>query len=367
MTGRPTTETDNSLEPLLGFPSELQVTTPAELQVHADAPTLLQPRQPRSAWLFVLMGAAAATLLLVGGEFARTRWGTAPATAVSGGLTVETSPAGADVLVDGQKRGVSPLTLSVAPGAHTVAVRLGESERSVPVTVAAGGTVAHYIELSTAPPPAPLAVQGGISVVTTPPGARVSVDGQARGVSPLTIADLPAGEHRVAVESGAARAARVVSVQPGATAAVVFSLAGDGSPLAGWLTVTSPFEVQVMEGTEVVGVSATSRIMLTAGRHEVRLVNPSLEYSQSARIDISPGQVTTFRVEAPRVGINVNARPWADVLIDNVEAGQTPIANLPVAVGTHQVVFRHPQFGERRQTIVVTAKGPNRVSVDLTK
>ena len=328
-------------------------------------PILHRPRRSRPAWLLVLIGAVAATLLLAGGQFARTRWGLAPAAAATGGLTIETRPAGADVLVDGEKRGVSPLTLTVAPGAHTIAVRLGDLERSVPVTVAAGGTVAQYIELSATAPEASLAVQGGISVVTTPPGARVSVDGQVRGVSPLTIADLAAGEHRVTVESDAGRAARVVSVQPGATAAVVFALTGDTGPLAGWLTVASPFEVQVMEGTEVVGVSATSRIMLTAGRHEVQLVNPSLDYSQSARIDISPGRVTTFRVEPPKVGINVNARPWADVLIDNVEAGQTPIANLPVAVGTHQVIFRHPQLGERRQTIVVTAKGPNRVSVDL--
>jgi hypothetical protein len=30
-------------------------------------------------------------------------------------------------------------------------------------------------------------------------------------------------------------------------------------------------------------------------------------------------------------------------------------------------VFRHPQFGERRQSVVLTGKGPNRVAVDLTK
>jgi hypothetical protein len=31
------------------------------------------------------------------------------------------------------------------------------------------------------------------------------------------------------------------------------------------------------------------------------------------------------------------------------------------------VIFRHPQFGERRQTIVVTTKGPNRIAMDLSK
>jgi hypothetical protein len=31
------------------------------------------------------------------------------------------------------------------------------------------------------------------------------------------------------------------------------------------------------------------------------------------------------------------------------------------------MVFRHPQLGERKQTVMVTAKGPNRIAVDLTK
>jgi hypothetical protein len=36
-------------------------------------------------------------------------------------------------------------------------------------------------------------------------------------------------------------------------------------------------------------------------------------------------------------------------------------------VGTHEITFRHPQLGERTQTVVVTAKGVNRVAVDLTR
>jgi hypothetical protein len=65
--------------------------------------------------------------------------------------------------------------------------------------------------------------------------------------------------------------------------------------------------------------------------------------------------------------VSVNARPWADVIIDGKDVGQTPIANLRLPIGTHQAIFRNPEFGERRQSIVVTAKGPNRFAVDLTK
>jgi hypothetical protein len=63
----------------------------------------------------------------------------------------------------------------------------------------------------------------------------------------------------------------------------------------------------------------------------------------------------------------VNARPWADVLIDGIAAGQTPLANVALAIGPHQITFRHPELGERTERVVITAKGVNRVAVDLDK
>jgi hypothetical protein len=36
-------------------------------------------------------------------------------------------------------------------------------------------------------------------------------------------------------------------------------------------------------------------------------------------------------------------------------------------VGTHQITFRHPQLGERRESVLVSTKSVNRVAVDLSK
>src|SRR6266545_3620661 len=209
-------------------------------------------------------------------------------------------------------------------------------------------------------PPAPASAVGRISVVTDPPGARVSIDGQALGVSPLTVSVLTADEHRVSVRSDAGSAERVVAVERGATASVVFSLPKTSAPVGGWLAVNAPFEVQVLERDEVVGASGTTKIMLAAGKHDVLLVNRALGYQETRKFEVTGGKVTTVRVDPPKATLSVNARPWAEVTIDANSVGQTPIANLAVTIGTHQVTFRHPQFGERRQTVLVTTKGPNR-------
>ena len=121
-----------------------------------------------------------------------------------------------------------------------------------------------------------------------------------------------------------------------------------------------------MERGDVIGTSASTRFMIPAGSHEVDLVNDVLGFKEHRRIDIKPGATATVKIDA-RASINVNARPWAEVLVDGRAVGQTPISNLSLSLGSHEVVFRHPDLGDRQQTVVVTAKGPNRIAVDLTQ
>jgi hypothetical protein len=279
-------------------------------------------------------------------------------------LTIDTRPGEAAVLVDGERRGATPLTISITPGAHTITIRNGFDERVVPLTMAAGGQVTHYFEMRR---PEPVLVAGRVSIVTDPPGARVTVDGQPRGISPVIVSDLPPQEHRIAATSDAGSAEQTVTVTAGATTAVMFSLPRVSGPVGGWLAISAPFEVEVVERGDVVGASGTNRIMLAAGRHDIVLRSNSLGYQEAQRIDVVAGQTTTLRVEPPKVSVSVNARPWAEVLLDGTSIGQTPIANLLVTVGPHEMVFRHPQLAERRQTVMVTAKGPNRVAADLTR
>jgi serine/threonine-protein kinase len=62
----------------------------------------------------------------------------------------------------------------------------------------------------------------------------------------------------------------------------------------------------------------------------------------------------------------INASPWADVSIDGRSIGVTPLGDVSVAVGSHEVMWRHPQLGERRKTVVVGAQTPVRLTVDMT-
>jgi len=208
---------------------------------------------------------------------------------------------------------------------------------------------------------------GRLSIVTDPAGARVEVDGRPRGVSPVVIDGLAAAEHLITVVSDSGSAQRTTAVSNNVMTEVVFSLPRPTAPVAGWVAVASPFPVEMLEHDEVVGTSGAAKIMLAAGTHEVLLRNESLGFQAARTITVAPGRVTPVAINPPKGLLNVNARPWADVLIDGEMAGQTPLSNVSLAVGPHQVTFRHPQLGERTERIVVTVQGVNRVAIDFNK
>ncbi len=208
---------------------------------------------------------------------------------------------------------------------------------------------------------------GRLSIVTDPPGARVEIDGRPRGISPVTIDGLAAAEYRITVASDSGVAERTITVSNDVMTEVVFSLPRPSAPLAGWVAVGSPFPVQMLEHGEIVGASGATKIMMAAGTHEILLRNETLGFEATRTISVVAGHVASIDIDPPKSVVNVNARPWADVLIDGQTAGETPLSSIPLAIGAHEVVFRHPQFGERTERIVVTERGPNRVAVDFTK
>jgi hypothetical protein len=55
------------------------------------------------------------------------------------------------------------------------------------------------------------------------------------------------------------------------------------------------------------------------------------------------------------------------VWLDGTLLGETPLANISLPLGTHELVFKHPTLGEQRKSVVVTLGSTVRVGVDLRK
>ena len=79
------------------------------------------------------------------------------------------------------------------------------------------------------------------------------------------------------------------------------------------------------------------------------------------------GEITTLAITVPPGRISLNAAPWAEVWIDNRLMGETPLANLEIPIGEHEVVFRNPDLGERRQNVIVRADAIARASATFDR
>jgi len=199
----------------------------------------------------------------------------------------------------------------------------------------------------------------------------VWLDGQLAGRTPLALLDMAAGDHAVRVRftTGAITDRRVV-LAGGETVSLVFDTPPAKAPIpagpaSGWVRVQTSFDVQVLESGHVVGTSASERILVTAGAHAFELVNAALGYRASTKVVVGAGRTEAIVVDTPRTAVQVNAQPWAEVLVDGRVLGETPLANLMLPIGSHQFTFRHPDLGERTQPVTVRLNSPNRVTADL--
>ena len=262
----------------------------------------LSGRTPRAVrWL-----AAAAVLIAIAeagiiGRLVFTRRQTLPTAETS--VLVEFVRAGADVLVDGQPAGVTPLALKIGPQTRSIRV------------------------VSQEPAPAESAAP-----------AVVGEDPDRAAVRPIVAPPAPAEP--------------LVAARPVRTGA---------------LRVSSPLELQVIEGEQVLGSSSQGPVALAAGRHEFDLVNAPLGFRSRRVVEIRAGQTLTLTVPRPSGDVSINALPWAEVWLDGVALGQTPLGKVSVPIGEHEIIFRHPDLGERRQKAIVRSDRLTLVSANLRR
>ena len=62
--------------------------------------------------------------------------------------------------------------------------------------------------------------------------------------------------------------------------------------------------------------------------HELDFVSDSFGFRQSLKVSIPAGRGAPVSLTIPRVAMNINALPWAEVFVDGARIGDTPLANV---------------------------------------
>ncbi|MDP1826483.1 MAG: serine/threonine-protein kinase [Archangium sp.] len=207
------------------------------------------------------------------------------------------------------------------------------------LVLAIGGAVfkrmsdAADAERPVVPPPPPLVVEPArppvLVIDTVPPGASLTVNGQDRGRSPLTLEQLGVGTHQVvaSLEGFQSSSKSVALAHPGERVMVELALLpvpppavpvatpppvmGPPKPIAarpppkraapveapGKLTLKTTPWTMVYLGKKKLGDTPLLNVPLPAGRHLLRLVNPESNAEDSIEVEIKSNETTVKKLK----------------------------------------------------------------------
>ncbi len=262
----------------------------------------------------------------------------------TGSFTLESSPAGAKVFLDGQELGgVTPLRVgNLVAKVYSLKLQLPDyREQTLNVEVKPG--VDQTLSRVVLQPE-----RVHVRIVSEPSGAEVSVvrgaERRSLGRSPVDVTlDNDGSPWTVEVsKSGFAPFAQSVAMTDGQRDVTVKAhlASGDGETVAGAAPRPAaprpPREPRALPSPE-------PREARVAPSPEPREPRAAPEAAPSAP---SGGGTGTLRI---------NSRPWSQVVIDGKPIGSTPQMNVTLAEGTHKVTLINPEF-DIKKTLTIKIK-----------
>lgn len=283
-----------------------------------------------------------------------------------GTIVVTSDVNDAEVFVGGQSHGKAPaIVRDLEAGPHNVEVRapgappwrqvvVVESNKIVRVTAAISDSVPRT---------------GTLRVVSNVPGAEVFVDGEKKGVAPLTVMDLLPGDHIVLVQAKGHLPKQVafkIVVNQQSLVTVDLEEVKKEAPV-GTIRIQSdqPDSEVILDGQRV-GKAPIEKRGVPEGIHIVRIVKDGF-ITHTEKVKVARGQTYTITAMLRSGGLAkvTSNPPGATVFIDTKPVGKTPVEDYVLEVGTYTVDVELNGFHRATQTIQVKGGVPVAIHVDL--
>ncbi len=302
------------------------------------------PRKKRSkmlVFLFVfllLIGGAFAAYFFTNGEILNKLNATGIrkliAFKVTANLSVESTPEGAEVYLDNQPKGLTPLKLAVT----------GEDGEQHSLQLKKDGfeilTDTFYVSSSTTLKPYILKsnVQK-MQLLTEPAVCDVSVDGKP----PVKTSEGPVSLEKTSphnlVISAHGYQSRNIDLAAGEV--ITEKIVLTPIPKPGFLKLKSEFPVSITvlrKGKPILRKTARpgERLKLDAGSYTLNVSAEQMFYRDSMRENVLAAQMTVLHI--PPLGLikKITIKGgWANCFIDGIDAGPTPIRDLKIVTGKH--------------------------------
>ncbi|HVP95125.1 MAG TPA: PEGA domain-containing protein [Methanoregulaceae archaeon] len=293
----------------------------------------------------------------------------------TGTIYVTSNPSGATAILDnGYDQGTTPMYFySVPTGSHNIRVTSpGYQQYSTNIVVSPGATSNVYATLT------PNQQSGSISVSSVPTGAGLYVDTIYQGETNQIVGNLAVGSHTVTLkETGYQTWQSTVTVNYGQTTYITVTLVPLQNPTTGDLSVTSaPSGAAVYVNGNYQGTTSTVSPLdvtgLQPGTVTVVLKKSGYnDYTTTANIvSGTSAQVSATLQPAGNQktsNVQITSDPsGADVYVNNVYKGITPLSFQNVPAGTGTVTISLPGYNTYTTTVTLAAGQDYQVNAALT-
>lgn len=230
-------------------------------------------------------------------------------------VLVQTSPAGADISIDGADRGKSPLLLSDLPVArHRLTVNApGFAPKNIELSV--DNRTPQLITLDLASDSAK------VSFNSSPAGASVTVNGLSKGTTPCDVDQLPAGENTISlVLPGYAPFQQKVKLQAGTSQRIEAAL----TPLPVSLSlISTPPGARLFIDDKLMGQAPLTLDHFVPGTYAIRAELPGYETeTRSVELKAQDRRIEEFQLVKKLGTLEVlTDQPGTRVVVDGEEKG----------------------------------------------
>jgi serine/threonine-protein kinase len=211
----------------------------------------------------------------------------------------------------------------------------------------------------------PEAKETGFLLASSPPGAKVFVDGKDTGITtPARLADLPVGTHKVELKNeGHAPWATQVLVSEGQLVELpVAELVA--APAADATEEVAAADEAAAEDDAADEVAPAPTRKLTARQRRIAARRARAARSASAatpkRASASRSARVASSTAAGKAGtgtLRINTRPWSNVFVDGRLVGNTPQMGIQLSAGRHRITLVNKDLGIRKMVEVTIVAG----------
>lgn len=236
------------------------------------------------------------------------------------------------------------------------------------------GTGTQYtIAPGTVPTPYwPPGSYGTIYVETSPPGAVIYLNDENKGHAPVTITGLSPGSYTLSAElAGYQKYTSSTTISGPTRSSLYYQLVPDNSG-NGLYVMSTPVQAKVYLDGVLMGETPLMLGDTASGSHTLQVKSSGYDEWKST-VEVPEKGTKTIsailnqnNVDLPQ-GINVSSNPHgAEVMLDGLKKGFTPIMLKNIAAGIHILEIGYPGYTSWKSTVDVPETEIKEISINLT-